>query len=91
MFGLSRQSLIIAGVAIGLIALIWVLAYVFGTGTATASNGKAYAKINKEKVTVCPRTTQIQNGIGKICVYNCEGELYRLDTLIRGCPDRLEF
>ena len=88
MLGMQR-SLIIAGVAIGLIAVIWILAVLFGTGKPTA-NGRPAQK-SADKVTVCPRTTEIQNGIGKICVYNCEGELYRLDVLLRGCPDRLEF
>lgn len=90
MFGISRQALIIGAVAVGLIIVIWILSVLFGSGTPTI-NGKPVAKLDPNKVTVCPRTTEIQNGIGKICVYNCEGELYRLDVLLRGCPDRLEF
>ena len=90
MFGI-RRPLIIAGVAVGLVAVIWILAVLFGSGTPTINGRPIALGKSAEKVTVCPRTTEIQNGIGKICVYNCEGELYRLDVLLRGCPDRLEF
>ncbi len=87
MFGISRLALIISAVSLGLVAIIWILAVLFRSAPA----GTPMVKSDSQKVVICPRTTEIQNGIGKICVYNCEGELYRLDVLMRGCPDRLEF
>jgi len=84
-----RRSLIVAGIALGLILIILVIANLFGRTTKIGTPPDS--KTDPTKTMICPRTTQIQNGIGQICVYNCNGELYRLDVLLRGCPERLEF
>ena len=84
------RPLIIAGTAFGLVFLIWFVYFIFGSGDS-AVNGRPAKKQSGQTTEVCPRVQQIQNGIGKMCVYNCSGELYRMDVIIRGCPERLEF
>ncbi len=80
----TRPLLIIGGVAAGLIAVIWILAIIFGVGE------EATGKASRRKIVTCSKEKEIVISSKKICIYSCEnGEKTQTSGLDK-CLNKIE-